>query len=76
MALLCSHFFFLIMGDNDFFFSLLCASATQFQLFDQLSKRTSHKNSFDIDLKLDLLLKAKQKSPKDKFVWAVLPIPN
>lgn len=46
------------------FFSLLCTSATQFQQFDQLSKRTSHKNSFDIDLKLDLLLKRETKKPK------------
>lgn len=52
------------MGDNDIFFSLLCASAMQFQLSDQLAKRTSHKNSFDIDLKLDLLLKSETKKPK------------
>lgn len=48
------------------FFSLLCASATQFQLWS-LAKRTAHKNSFDIDPKLDLLLnktKQNKKPPK------------
>lgn len=57
-ALLCSHFF---NGRQWYFFSPLCDSPTQFQLFDQLAKRTSHRNSFDIDPKLDLLLKNKTK---------------
>lgn len=57
-------FFFLNYGRQWYFFSLLCASAMQFQLSDQLAKRTSHKNSFDIDLKLDLLLKSETKKPK------------
>lgn len=39
------------------FFSLLWAFTTQFQLFDHLAKGTPNKNSFDIDSKLDLLLK-------------------
>lgn len=56
--------FFFKLWETMIFFSLLCASATQFQLFDQLAKRTSHKNSFDIDLKLDLLLKSETKKPK------------
>lgn len=59
-----TFFFFFNFGRQWYFFSLLCASATQFQLFDQLAKRTSHKNSFDIDLKLDLLLKSETKKPK------------
>lgn len=56
--------FFFKLWETMIFFSLLCTSATQFQQFDQLSKRTSHKNSFDIDLKLDLLLKRETKKPK------------
>lgn len=52
----CVHFFW-IMYDNGIFFSLLWGFTTQFQLFDHLAKGTPNKNSFDIDSKLDLLLK-------------------
>lgn len=52
------------------FFSLLCALATLFQLFDQLAKRTPNKNFFDIDYKLNLLLK---NSPKRQICASNVP---
>lgn len=56
----CVHILF-FCSFKTIFFSLLCALATLFQLFDQLAKRTLNKNFFDIDCKLNLLLK---NSPK------------
>lgn len=64
----CVHF--LIMYDNGIFFSLMWVFTTQFQLFDHLAKGTPNKNSFDINSKLDLLLK---KIPRGKSILTICP---